>query len=29
MTKEELLDKRTFIDLFSMTNEIEQAEKEV
>lgn len=29
MTKEELLDKRTFIDLFSMTNDIEQAEKEV
>ena len=29
MTKEELLDKRTFIDLFSMTNDIEQAEKDL
>ena len=29
MTKEELLNKKTFIDLFSINSEIEQAEKEV
>lgn len=29
MTKEELLNKKTFIDLFSINSEIEQAEKEI
>ena len=29
MTKEELLNKQTFINLFSIQNEIEKAEKEV
>ena len=29
MTKEELLNKQTFINLFSIANEIEQAEKEI
>ena len=29
MSKEELLNKQTFINLFSIANEIEQAEKEI
>ena len=29
MTKEELLNRQTFINLFSITNEIERIEKEV